>query len=185
MERRALTSSLASSASLANIYGIALRDADQIAAGTDELSLRVRQVLGIVATLSQYRQLAGSLRGLPHVAGLWEVEGGVVHKVGRGLSEVDNERGIPLAGAQGVSKGQEEECGEGERPLSPLREESEETSKDEETEVWMERLLGKPDRKIFYSSLSLSLSPSFSLSGQGHLLSWKPLPLPLPLHLSH
>ena len=109
----------------------------------------------------------------------------MVDEVGGGLSEVDNERGIPLAGAQGVGKGQEEECGEGERPLPPLREENEETSKDEETEVWMERQSGKPDRKIFYSSLSLSPSPTFSLSGQGHLLSWKPLPLPLPLHLSH
>ena len=145
VEKRTLTSSLASPTSLANIYGIALRDTDQIAAGTDKLSLRVRQVLDIVDTLSQYRLLAGRLRGLPRVTGLWEVEGGMVDEVGRGSSEVDNERGIPLAGAQGVGKGQEEECGEGEHPLSPLREENEETSKDEETEVWMERLLGKPD----------------------------------------
>ena len=55
--------------------GVALCDVDQITNELGEFSARVANVLDIIATLAQFRQLnlQGKLEGLPRVAGLWEI----------------------------------------------------------------------------------------------------------------
>ena len=103
--------------------GVSLHNVDVIAASVNDMSSRVTQVLEIVATLTQFHQLVGNLKGLPRVSGLWvavTVEAGTEV----GLLEEAKRRGAPLAvGSVTTSDYVEQVFGQKDYPLPPLKEE--------------------------------------------------------------
>ncbi len=88
--------------------GIALQSVDKITSGLNEFSLRVSKVLEIISTLAQFRQLQGSIGGLPRVTGLWEGrEGSVDEEEGSSAALPGDERegSTVEAGFPGRAKG--------------------------------------------------------------------------------
>ena len=130
-EKKNLAASAFASPAGATGSGVALHDVDQIAAGMNDLSSRVTQVMEVVATLSQFRKLVGNLRGLPRVSGLWPTER---KPADQGSLEDTNERDTPIEGSVRASEYLEQVFGQkNDYPLPPLKEEEEEEMGEDKT----------------------------------------------------